>query len=346
MAQSIDERLMRMALSQARKGLGLTSPNPTVGALLAARGKILSRGHHRGAGLPHAEIECLRKFDHRVHENATLYVTLEPCSTVGRTGACTDQIIASRVKRVVIGAIDPNPRHSGRGIELLRTAGLEVEVGVLSQECASLNEAFNKWIVTEIPFVVAKCGMTLDGRLTRPPGESRWITGTKARSDAQALRAQVDAILVGAETVRKDNPRLTVRTRGALRQPLRVVLTRSKNLPASAHLFTDRFAGNTLIYRNQSLAAVLRDLGRKNVTSVMIEGGGDVLSQALDGRTIDKVQIYLGKMITGGPVVAFAGKGAPDTAHALRLRSVSFRQLNGDVCITGYPEFPEPGGAE
>jgi len=344
--KSRDDRFMRSALSEARKGLGLTSPNPAVGALLTTGEKILSRGHHRGAGLPHAEIECLRKFGRRIPERATLYVTLEPCSTIGRTGACTDEIIASRVRRVVVGAIDPNPRHSGRGIELLQNAGIEVEVGVLSGECASLNEAFNKWIGTGLPFVVAKCGMSLDGRLTRPPRESRWITGTKARSDAQALRASVDAILVGAETVRKDNPRLTVRAGRVARQPLRVVLTRSKNLPRTAHLFTDRFAGKTLIYRNRSLAAVLRDLGQRNVNSVMIEGGGDVLSQALDGRMIDKVQIYLGKMITGGPVVAFAGKGTRDTSHAVRLRSVSFRQLNGNLCITGYPEYPEPGGTE
>src|SRR5262249_18968466 len=172
-----DEQLMRIALSEARKGFGLTSPNPAVGALLISGERILSRGHHRGAGLPHAEIECLRKLGRPVPESATLYVTLEPCSTIGRTNPCTDEIIASRVRRIVIGAIDPNPKHSGRGVELLRKCGIEVEVGVLSSECASLNEAFNKWIATGLPFVVAKCGISLDGRLTRRPEESRWITG-------------------------------------------------------------------------------------------------------------------------------------------------------------------------
>jgi diaminohydroxyphosphoribosylaminopyrimidine deaminase/5-amino-6-(5-phosphoribosylamino)uracil reductase len=336
-----DERFMRVALEEARKSLGRTSPNPAVGAVLVIRNRIVARGHHREAGLPHAEVECLRNFGRTIPKSAILYVTLEPCSTVGRTPACTDQLIRSGVKAVVVGAIDVNPRHSGRGIEILRSAGIEVRTGVLVPECVALNEGFNKWIVTGEPFVIAKCGMSLDGRLTRPLGESRWLTGASARRDAQKLRTQVDAILVGAETVRIDNPRLTVRSVRNAKQPFRVVLTRSRNLPPRAHLFTDHFAKRTLIYQSKSLKFVLRDLGRRNITSVLIEGGGEILSQALDQKKIDKVQVYLGSIFTGGPVIAFAGRGAGRTQSAARLEGVQYRRLGQDLRVSGYPRYLE-----
>src|SRR5437868_6727726 len=202
-----DERFIHAALAEARRGLGCTSPNPAVGAVLVSKNKIISRGHHRRAGSAHAEIECLAGPIGKPPADAILYVTLEPCSTVGRTGACTDAIIGSGVKSVVIGATDPNPRHRGRGPELLQKAGIEVRSGVLAEECAGLNEAFNKWIATGIPFVTAKCGMSLDGRLTRPKREGQWITSAAARQYAQKLRGENDAILIGAKTLRIDNPR-------------------------------------------------------------------------------------------------------------------------------------------
>jgi diaminohydroxyphosphoribosylaminopyrimidine deaminase/5-amino-6-(5-phosphoribosylamino)uracil reductase len=331
---------MRAALSEARKSIGLTSPNPAVGAVLTIDNRIVARARHRQAGSPHAEVECLRSFSRRVPQDATLYVTLEPCSTIGRTAACTEQILKSNLKTVVVGAIDPNPRHAGRGIELLRKAGIEVRVGILADECSSLNEAFNKWIVTGLPFVVAKCGMSLDGRLTRSPREARWITGEHARKHARELRGRVDAILIGAETLRKDDPHLTVRGIRNIRQPLRVVMTRSGKLPPTARLFRDRFADRTLVYRRRSLGFVLRDLGKRNITSVLIEGGGDILGQALDARAIDKIQIYLGPIITGGPTIAFGGRGADLTSHAVQLRPVQYEKLGQDVCVVGYPEYP------
>src|SRR5215831_5412280 len=286
-----DEKFMRAALVEAKKALGLTSPNPAVGAVLVIDNRIVAKGHHREAGHAHAEINCLRDFAVPIPTQATLYVTLEPCSTAGRTAPCTDAIIKAGVKNVVIGATDPNPQHSGRGIVQLRNAAVQVRYGILTQECTRLNEAFNKWIVTGQPFVIAKCGMSLDGRLTRPPGESRWITGRDARRDAHRLRGQVDAVLVGAETVRADNPRLTVRGVRRARQPWRIVLTRSGRLPRGADLFSDRFAARTLIFRRKRLAAVLRDLGKRGITSVLIEGGGEVRGQALANRLIDTVQI-------------------------------------------------------
>jgi len=334
-----DEKFMRAALSEAKKGLGQTTPNPAVGAILVVGNRIAARGHHRGAGRDHAEVECLRNFAARVPARATLYVTLEPCSTKGRTAPCTDAIVQAEVRNVVVGAIDVNPRHSGKGIVQLRNAGVRVRKGVLADECTQINEAFNKWIVTGRPFVIAKCGMSLDGRLTRPAGESHWITGHSARRHAHQLRATVDAILVGAQTVRADNPRLTVRGVPSARQPQRVVLCRSGNLPQNAYLFSDRHAPRTLIYRRKSLGAVLKNLGEREVTSVLIEGGGEVLGQALDARVIDKVQLYLGPILTAGPVIAFRGHGAETPASALRLQRVSYEQVGQSLCITGYPEF-------
>src|SRR5437773_1594451 len=216
-----DEQFMRAALKEAKKALGQTSPNPAVGAVLVINNRIAAKGHHREAGRDHAEIECLRDFGAPVPAHASLYVTLEPCSTEGRTAPCTDGIIKTRIKNVVVGATDVNPRHSGKGIKQLRNAGVKVLEGILADECGRLNEAFNKWIVSGRPFVIAKCGMSLDGRLTRPAGEPRWITGRSARRHAHELRARVDAILVGAETVRVDNPRLTLRGMRDVRQPWR-----------------------------------------------------------------------------------------------------------------------------
>jgi diaminohydroxyphosphoribosylaminopyrimidine deaminase / 5-amino-6-(5-phosphoribosylamino)uracil reductase len=333
-----DEKFMRAALEEAQQALGRTSPNPAVGAVLVIDGQVVAKGHHREAGRPHAEIECLLDFGAPVPARAALYVTLEPCSTTGRTAPCTDAIIKAGVKNVVVAARDVNPRHSGRGIVQLRNAGISVREGTLANECTRLNEAFNKWIVTGCPFVIAKCGMSLDGRLTRPGNERRWITGRDARSDAHQLRARVDAVLIGAETVRADNPRLTVRGVRGARQPWRIVLTRSGRFPRGADLFSDRFAARTLIFRRKRLASVLRDLGKRGITSVLIEGGGEVLSQALDNRLIDKVQIYLGPILTGGAVIAFPGEGAGKTADALRLRDIEYQRIGETVCITGYPE--------
>ena len=335
-----DEQFMRAALDEAKKALGQTSPNPAVGAVLVINNRIVAKGHHREAGRDHAEIECLRDFGSAVPARAALYVTLEPCSTAGRTAPCTDAIIKAGVRNVVVGATDVNPRHSGKGIIQLRNAGIRVREGMLADECTQLNEAFNKWIVTGYPFVIAKCGMSLDGRLTRPPDEPRWITGRSARRDAHELRACVDVVLVGAETVRVDNPRLTVRRARRTRQPWRVVLTRSGKLPQSAHLFSDQLTSRTLIYRRKPLGLVLKNLAKRGITSVLIEGGGEVLGSALDARLIDKIQLYLGPILTGGPVIAFPGRGAKNTANALRLCRVSYRRIGQNVCITGYPYAP------
>jgi diaminohydroxyphosphoribosylaminopyrimidine deaminase/5-amino-6-(5-phosphoribosylamino)uracil reductase len=332
------EAFMREALDEAARGAGHTSPNPAVGAVIVRDGRILARGWHRQAGLPHAEIEAIRALENpELARGATLYVTLEPCSTHGRTPPCCEAIIRHGFSKVVIGAVDPNPLHAGRGVDLLRAAGIEVKAGVLAAECAALNRAFNRWIATRRPWVVAKAGLSLDGRLTRPPGEGQWLTSGASREAAMRLRAQADAILIGAGTLRADNPRLTVRGDGgepALRQPWRVVVTRRGELPEASHVFTDEHRDRTLIYHGQSLRTVLRDLGRRQVTQVLIEGGGAVLGDAFDRGLVDEVCFFLAPLLCGGPDV-IGGRGAGSTAASILLEAVRYERIGDDVVMRG-----------
>ena len=323
---------MRAALREAAKGVGRTSPNPAVGAVIVVKGRIVARGYHRAAGEPHAEIEALRGLeDRRLARGGTLYVTLEPCSTRGRTPPCVEAIIGAGFGRVVVGAIDPNPAHAGRGVELLRAAGIRVETGVLGEECRALNPGFNKWIVTGVPFVIAKAGMSLDARLSRPPGEGRWITSAASRRHAHRLRASVDAILVGAGTVRADNPRLTVRGIPGARQPWRVVVTRSGDLPAESHLFTDEFKGRTLVYAGKSLREVLRELGGKGITSVLIEGGGKVLGEAFDRGLVDRVHLFMAPVFLGGPNLVIRGRGVAASIESAMIGNPCYEKVGSDL---------------
>lgn len=327
---------MRSALREAEKGVGRTSPNPAVGAAIVLEGRIIARGFHRGAGHPHAEIEAIRALTNsRRARGATIFVTLEPCSTHGRTPPCTDAIIAAGFSRVVFGATDPNPKHAGRAGNILRAAGIEVTTGVLATECTALNRAFNHWITTGRPWVVAKFASSLDGRLTRRPDEPQWLTRPAARRHAQQLRARADAILVGAGTIRADNPRLTVRGIPGARQPWRVVLTRSGRLPAKSHVFTDAHRERTLVFRGRTLRAVLRELGARGVTSVLIEGGGDVLGQAFDQRLVHEVQCYFAPLLLGGPVVAVGGRGVGSNEDRIRVEHPRWERIGPDLCLTG-----------
>jgi diaminohydroxyphosphoribosylaminopyrimidine deaminase/5-amino-6-(5-phosphoribosylamino)uracil reductase len=330
--RTMDEEFMRAALAEARRGLGATHPNPAVGAVIVRNGRIVARGWHRRAGGPHAEIAAIRQA--RSTRGATLFVTLEPCSTHGRTPPCTEALIAAGFARVVYGATDPNPAHAGRADRLLADAGLAVTPGVLATECADLNAGWNKWIATGFPWVIAKAGMTLDGRINSPP-ERRWITSAASRRDAMRLRARVQAILVGGETVRADNPRLTLRGVGRREQPWRVVWTRRAELPPDCHLLTDAFRERTLVYRNRPLRRVLADLGRRGVGSVLIEGGGRVLGEAFDRGLVDEVCFYLAPLLTGGPVPAVAGAGVDDPRKGPRLAGTVFTRIGDDVRLTG-----------
>lgn len=326
------QSFMRLALEEARKGIGKTAPNPAVGAVLVKAGSVIGKGWHRAAGKPHAEIEALRSVPVAAARGATLYVTLEPCSTHGRTPPCTEAIIAAGVRHVVYGAGDPNPRHSGRADEILREAGVRVTRGILATECAELNRAWNKWIATGLPLVVAKAGMSLDGRISNPP-ERRWITSPAARRDAMRLRAASGAILVGGETVRSDNPTLTVRGIRVPVQPWRVVWTRSRGVPPDCHLLTDEHSERTLVFRGKSLRHVLRELGRRGVQQVMIEGGGRVLGEAFDRGLVDRVQFYIAPVLLGGPVPAVGGLGVGDNSSAIRLADPIYTRVGPDLRV-------------
>jgi diaminohydroxyphosphoribosylaminopyrimidine deaminase/5-amino-6-(5-phosphoribosylamino)uracil reductase len=328
----MDEIFMRQALEEAKKGLGLTHPNPAVGAVIVRNNRVIARGWHRRAGGPHAEIEAIAQV--RRPAGATLYVTLEPCSTHGRTPPCTETIQRAGFARVVYGATDPNPRHAGRGRKILEKSGIAVTAGVLAAECAALNSGWNKWIATGFPEVIAKAGLSLDGRLNSPP-EQRWLTSPASRRDAMRLRARVQAILVGAETVRTDDPQLTIRGVRHREQPWRVVWTKSGRLPRGAKLFTDEFRDRTLVYQNRSLRAVLSDLGRRGVASVLIEGGAKVLGEAFDRKLVDEVCFYLAPLLIGGPVPVTGGRGAGSNAEAIPLKNPVYTRIGPDVKLTG-----------
>jgi diaminohydroxyphosphoribosylaminopyrimidine deaminase/5-amino-6-(5-phosphoribosylamino)uracil reductase len=347
---ALDERFMRRALALARRGLGQTSPNPAVGAVVVRAGKIIGEGWHQRAGSPHAEINALRRVANA--RGATLYVTLEPCCTHGRTPPCADAILAAGIRRVVVAATDPNPKHRGRGLRLLRKAGVSVESGLLAAEATALNAAFNKWITTGMPLVVAKSALSLDGKMATRTGDSKWITSDAARREAHQLRAGVDAVMVGANTVIADNPRLTLRHGARGRQPWRVVVDARGRSPRVAKLFTDVHRRRTIVLttaqssprwrrylevlgvtvllvpvkgagRNAramwkadamsvagatatecrtplDLRAALRELGRMEITSVMIEGGAMLLASAFDAGVVDRVAFFVAPKIFGG----------------------------------------------
>jgi len=317
-----DERFMRRALALARRGVGKTSPNPAVGAVLVRGGRIVGEGWHKRAGKAHAEINALRGVNAR---GATLYVTLEPCCTHGRTPPCTDAIIAAGIRRVVVAATDPNPKHSGRGLRLLRRAGIRVEAGLLAEEAAALNAAFNKWITTGLPLVIAKAALSLDGKMSTRTGDSKWITSEAARREAHKLRAGVDAIMVGGNTVIKDDPRLTLRHGVRGKQPCRVVVGRC---PRTAKVFTDAHGNRTLHFTTRNLRAVLLKLGRLGITSVLIEGGPTLLGVAFDAGLVDKVAFFFAPKVIAG---------SARVAKATTLRG-AWRQIGAEIVFEGDVE--------
>ena len=365
---------MRLALRLARRGYGTTSPNPMVGAVLVKGGKIIGRGWHHRAGEPHAEIEALRDAQERGHtvKGATLYVTLEPCCTRGRTPPCTEAIVAAGVKRVVAGAVDPNPRHGGRGFRILRRAGVAVTHGLMAGECARLNEAFNHWIVQRTPFVMVKAGMTLDGKIATASGESQWITGEKARAYGMKLRQGADAILVGINTVLADDPSLTVRIQGSeVQSPRskvqshrlqRIVLDAKGRTPLTAKVVSDERAALTTIVVGESapkrrtaalakqasllvapdldgkinLRWLLKRLGSQDVTSLLVEGGGEVNASFLLQGLAQRVMFFYAPMILGGRDSrrAVAGEGARTMAESLSLTGLEWRQLGADGLLS------------
>ncbi len=324
---------MCQALELAAKGLGRTSPNPCVGAVLVKGGRLIGTGWHRKAGSPHAEVLAIRDARRRGHatRGATLFVTLEPCCTHGRTPPCTDAIQEAGIARVVVAATDPNPAHAGRAYRLLRRAGIQVATGVLAAESSHLNRAFHHWITTGQPWVIAKAAFSLDGKMTRPDGE-RWLTSAATRRDVHRLRAQVDAILVGAGTARADNPALTVRgVRGTPPQPWRVVVTRSGRLPDTLQLFHDAHKNRTLVFQRKSWPHILADLGKRGITSLLVEGGGAVLNDLARKNLVNEVVCYYAPLHFGGDRRLVHA----DALRALPLRNALLEQLGPDLKLVG-----------
>lgn len=357
---------MRKALRLAMRGFGCTSPNPMAGAVLVKNGIAIGEGWHRRAGLPHAEIEALRNARSNGQEpaGATLYVTLEPCSTHGRTPPCTEAIVASRIARVVAGATDPNPAHAGMGFERLRAANVEVTAGICAMESARLNEAFNHWIVHRTPFVTVKAGASIDGKIATTSGESRWITGLRSRAFRMRLRRGADAILVGVNTILRDDPLLTIR-RGEIEtgKPLRrIVLDAQARTPSSARVISGNKDALTTIFvadtadpeRAQALsqfaritvapsaegridlAWVLKELGRDGITSLLVEGGSEVNASFLLGGFAHRVVFLFAPLVLGGRAAPgiVGGPGTPSLAQAPRLQDVEWRQLGEDLLLT------------
>lgn len=343
-----DERHMALALDLASRAWGMTSPNPMVGAVVAAPdGTIVGRGYHHGPGLPHAEPNALR--DAAGHtQGATLYVTLEPCCTYGRTPPCTQAILNAGIARVVVGCLDPNPRHAGRGIDLLRQAGVTVDCGVLERPCRDLNRAFFHWITTGRPYVLLKMAMTLDGRIATRTGDSQWITGPEARAHVQRLRQAADAIMVGGETARLDRPSLLVRKpHDWPRQPQRLVWT-SRPIPPDAPMLHD---GGPRPRRAKPVSApewraFLNQLGADGIMTLLLEGGGELAGVALRAHAVDEVAFFIApKLLTGRDSRPVVGGDSPLTlAEALDLHDVELRPFGPDILYSaklGAP--PQPG---
>jgi len=363
-----DRRYMRRALALALRAQGETVPNPMVGAVLVREGRVLGEGWHRRAGQPHAEVEALNDAAGRGNDvkGATLYVTLEPCCTHGRTPPCTEAVIRAGIVRVVVAATDPNPAHAGRGFAVLRDAGIEVTHGILAERASAMNFGFNHWIVAGRPTVTLKAGMSLDGRIATCSGESRWITGERSRGEVMRLRAAHDAILVGIGTVLADDPSLTVRIGGGERAPVRVVLDSTARTPVGSKLVSDAFTARTIVVtterapvsRVESLAArvrvwkaparegrvdvgwVLRELGRMPVTSVLVEGGGEVHASFLEGGWVDRVRFFYGPLVIGGAgaPMAVGGAGFQTLEAAPRLAGIRYRRWGEDLMVSADVE--------
>jgi len=333
-SSSADRRFLRRALELAALGSGLTFPNPRVGAVLVRGGRIIGEGFHRRAGTPHAEVHAVRAAKRAGHtvEGATLYVSLEPCSTRGRTPPCTGLILREKIARVVFAATDPNPAHAGAAAKLLRAAGVAVSHGLLAEEAAALNRDFNWWIVKKRPWVVAKIALSLDGCIVTPPGDDRWLTSPEARLAAHELRWESDAILIGAETARRDDPQLTVRLPGrrGKKQPMRVVVTRSGKLPRSLQIFTDPHWAETRVFHGRPLPDVMRQLGAHEITHVLIEGGGQVLAEAFRAGLVNEVAFFIAPALMGTVSRALGGLQTP-----IALRDIRYQRVGPDLFCHG-----------
>lgn len=364
------EEFMDRALVLARRGRGRTSPNPMVGAVLVKQDEVIGQGWHHRAGRPHAEIEALQDATRRGNNprGAVLYVTLEPCSTQGRTPPCTGALLKAGVRRVVVGAMDPNPRHAGRGFRILRRAGIEVTRGIRETQCTQLNEVYNHWICHRTPWVTVKAALTLDGKIATVTGESKWITSQPARALAMRLRQSHDAVLVGIRTVLQDDPALTWRNRlgqpqSMNRPPLRrIILDTHARTPLHAQVVTDDRAQWTTVVvgANASVEKIkalsnhvrvwiaptrqgridlgwlLSRLGTEEITSLLVEGGGEVHAAFLLGGHAHRLAFFYAPIIVGGRDApkAVGGEGAQEQTEIVPIHQIRWRRVGPDLVLT------------
>jgi diaminohydroxyphosphoribosylaminopyrimidine deaminase/5-amino-6-(5-phosphoribosylamino)uracil reductase len=355
---TFDRKMMRRALELARTAIGKTAPNPMVGAVIVQGEEIVGEGFHPRAGDPHAEVFALKEAGNK-SQGGTIYVTLEPCNHHGRTPPCTEAIIKGGIAKVVVGMVDPNPLVSGKGIDKLKASGIEVVVGVETEACQELNEAFVHRVTQKRPFGILKYAMTLDGKIATTTGNSAWVTGENSREFVYQLRTEADAIIIGGNTLRCDNPYLT--THGVSdRSPLRVVMSRSLNLPLQAHLWEVENAP-TLVFTqfgakpqvkehleqkgvevieldNLTPDGVMQYLYERGLSTVLWECGQGLASAAIASGSVQKIMAFIAPKIIGGVTAPspIGDLGLVEMNSALVLNKVSFRQFAQDFLIQGY----------
>ena len=364
MSCDTDEKFMQSALEEAVKGMGRTSPNPCVGAVVVKDGAVVGRGYHHRAGTPHAEIHALADAGD-AGRGATMYVTLEPCNHTGRTPPCSLAVLDAGISRVVIGMADPNPVARG-GADFLRSHGVEVAIGVLEEECRRINHPFIKHSVTGLPWVVMKAGMSLDARISYRQGQGGAITGAESKQRVHQLRDRLDAILIGIGTALVDDPSLTTRLSGASRDPLRVVLDTRLRLPVHARMLTQQSAASTWIFCSEQaseerrkkleqagavvhcvaateeggdqleLKEVLTVLGRQNITSLLVEGGAVVHGSFLRRNLVDEVMLFTAPLFIGDSGIPLAsGLNLLPGDDRVRLAELQAEQLGKDILLHG-----------
>ena len=362
------EGYMQLALELAKKGIGRVHPNPMVGAVIVKDGKILGQGYHKKCGEGHAEVNAFKDAEEKNEnvEGAEMYVTLEPCSHFGKTPPCADKIIEKKISKVFIGTLDPNPLVAGRGVKKLKDAGIYVEYGILESECYKLNEVFMKYIVKKEPFVVMKTGMSLDGKIATYSGESKWITEERSREDVHNLRNELTGIMVGINTVLKDNPQLTCRVNGG-RNPIRIIVDSNLKIPMDCKIVNTAKEVETIIATTDkanldkinsledkgvkiivvpskngkvNLKELMTILGKLKIDSILLEGGGTLNFSALEEGIVDKVKIYIAPKIIGGKdsKTPIEGKGIDNLKDAFKITNLSVSTIGEDILVEGYVE--------
>lgn len=353
---------MGLAMKLAMKAKGKTAPNPVVGAVIVKEGRIIGKGYHKQAGLDHAEIMALKQAGNKAI-GSTLYVTLEPCAHFGQTPPCTEAIIKNGIRKVIIGTIDPNPLNNGRGVQILKDYGIKIEVGFLEDKLKKINEVFFKYITKKMPFVTVKVGQSLDGKIATKTGDSKWITSDKARGYAHRLRANYDAIMVGVNTVLRDNP--TLDAWFAKKQPLKIIVDSQLSSPQTANIFSKNTPAIIITLSTKvgqetqnremlnqkakilevkekdgqiNLRDAFKSLARLGISNILVEGGGTLIGSLFDEGLVDKILFFISPKIIGGKdaVSSIMGKGISRVDKAIKLKEMSLKRLGEDIIVEGY----------